>query len=68
MASTDVDKCKMLGIESLDTETIKDKILEFKGHFKLDFTREYLDTLASGELVHILLAAMEVNQNKQPQN
>jgi len=34
-----------------------DHLLRFQGTFKLDFTREYLQTLSDEQVHHILLAA-----------
>ncbi len=44
-------------INSLNKSQIKDRLMHFKGNFKLDFTEAYLDSLNLDKLRHILLAA-----------
>ena len=45
-------------IVSMSKSQLKRHIRCFKGRFKLDFTDEYLDSLPTSKLQHILLAAM----------
>jgi hypothetical protein len=45
-------------IASLGKEEVKDRLMNFKGRFRLDFTNEYLDKLSVDRLRHILLAAL----------
>ena len=45
-------------IASLEKEEVKDRLRNFKGRFRLDFTDEYLDQLSVDRLRHILLAAL----------
>ena len=41
----------------LGKSQLKRKLLSLKGRFPLDFTEEYLDSLSTDKLRHILLAA-----------
>ncbi len=43
---------------SLNKTEVKNRLLHFKGHFKLDFTEAYLDASSVDKLRHILVAAM----------
>jgi len=45
-------------LASLSRDQLKQRIRNFKGPFKLDFTDEYLDKLSTDRLRHILLAAL----------
>lgn len=45
-------------ISSLDRNEVENKIKNFQGNFKLDFTEEYLKNLTVDRLRHILFAAM----------
>jgi hypothetical protein len=45
-------------IATLGKEDVKDRLKNFKGRFRLDFTDEYLDSLSIDRLRHILLAAL----------
>jgi len=42
----------------LDRGELTNRIRNFKGRFKLDFTEEYLNNLSVDRLRHILLAAL----------
>ncbi|MHC4122280.1 MAG: hypothetical protein ACYSSI_01800 [Planctomycetota bacterium] len=44
-------------IASLERPELKRRIKNFKGRFRLDFTEDYLNTVAVDRLRHILLAA-----------
>ena len=46
-------------MESMGRQELKQRIQHFKGHIKLDFTDEYLDTASVEQLRHILFAAMD---------
>ncbi len=45
-------------VSSLNKTQIKDRLLHFKGRFKLDFTEAYLEASSIDKLRHILVAAM----------
>jgi len=45
-------------IATLDREEVKNRLKNFKGRFRLDFTDDYLDKLSVDRLRHILLAAL----------
>ncbi|MBI9017470.1 MAG: hypothetical protein JEZ07_09450 [Phycisphaerae bacterium] len=45
-------------IKKMEREAVMHELLHFDGQFKLDYTKDYLETLATGKLRHILLAAM----------
>ena len=45
-------------IAALGRNELKEKIKNFRGRFKLDFTEEYLNRLTVDRLRHILLAAL----------
>ena len=45
-------------ISSLDRNEVENKIKNFQGNFKLDFSEEYLKNLTVDRLRHILFAAM----------
>ena len=44
-------------VAGLDSRTLVGEILQFRGRFRLDFTREFLESLPDKRLRHILLAA-----------
>ena len=64
---TDDQKYEWLAvsISSLDRGEVEDKIKNFQGSFKLDFTEEYLQNLTVDRLRHILFAAMAANLRKK---
>ena len=45
-------------VSKMPKEEAVDKILNFSGSFKLDFSREYLEKQTVDKVRHILLAAM----------
>ncbi len=45
-------------VNSLNKTEVKNRLLHFKGRFKLDFTEAYLNALSVDKLRHILVAAM----------
>ena len=45
-------------LASLDKEELIQRIKNFEGRFKLDFTEDYLNKLTSDRLRHILFAAI----------
>ena len=45
-------------VNSLNKTEVKNRLLHFKGRFKLDFTEAYLNALSIDKLRHILVAAM----------
>jgi len=47
-----------ISIASLGRSEVEDRIKNFKGSFKFDFTDEYLASLTVDRLRHILLAAI----------
>ena len=53
-------------VSSMSRDQIKEGILQFHGHFKLDFTEAYLDSLDDDKLRHILMAAFVTEARKQP--
>ena len=50
-------------IAGLDRRTLVREILQFQGRFRLDFTREFLESLPEKCLCHILFAA-RLQQNQ----
>jgi hypothetical protein len=57
---TDDQKYEWLAvtISSLDRGEVENRIRNFQGSFKFDFTEEYLKSLTVDRLRHILFAAM----------
>jgi hypothetical protein len=47
-----------ISVCSLGKAELKQRIRNFKGRFKLDFSEEYLDSLGVEKLRHILMAAL----------
>ena len=45
-------------IASLGRNELKQRLKNFRGRFKLDFTKDYLDKTSVDRLRHILLAAV----------
>jgi hypothetical protein len=45
-------------LAALDRDELKQRIRNFRGRFKLDFTEDYLNRLTVDRLRHILLAAL----------
>lgn len=45
-------------IATLGRDELKNRIKNFRGRFKLDFTDDYLNNLSVDRLRHILLAAL----------
>jgi len=45
-------------VNSLNKTEVKNRLLHFKGRFKLDFTEAYLNALSIDKLRHILVAAI----------
>ena len=54
-----------VSISSLDRGEVEDRIKNFQGSFKLDFTEEYLKNLTVDRLRHILFAAMAATLRKK---
>lgn len=52
-------------IMTLNKTELKERLLNYKGPIKLDFTDEYLDILGVDRLRHILLAAMVTSERKK---
>jgi hypothetical protein len=52
-------------ISSLDRNEVENKIKNFQGTFKLDFTEEYLKNLTVDRLRHILFSAMAATLRKK---
>ncbi len=51
-------------VSTMNRESVTDELLSFQGRFKLDFTRDYLDSLSLEQLRHILLAAALQAKNR----
>jgi len=56
LAQNELDKTTTT-IASLGRDELKNRIKNFHGHFKLDFTDDYLNQLTIDRLRHILLSA-----------
>lgn len=54
---TTVDEIPIHQIAEMSREELICNLLDFPGTFKFDFTREYLQTLETEQLRHMLLAA-----------
>jgi hypothetical protein len=52
-------------VSELGKSELKQRIKNFHGRFKLDFTDDYLDTVSEDRLRHILLAAIITAQTPQ---
>ncbi len=52
-------------VENLNMDEVINEILAFKGPIKLDFTRDYLETLRLEKLQHILMTAKLYQLGKQ---
>jgi hypothetical protein len=52
-------------LAELDREDLKQRIKDFRGRFKLDFSDDYLDALSLERLRHLLLAAL-LNAKAEP--
>jgi hypothetical protein len=50
-------------IAALNRNELTRRIKNFRGRFKLDFTEQYLNTLTTDRLRHILLAALTHARN-----
>ncbi len=50
---------------NMDISEIKERLLHFDGPLKMDYTREYLDTLDCDKLRHILMAAVVTVEKKK---
>jgi hypothetical protein len=57
-----------ISIASLDRSRVEEKIKNFKGTFKFDFTDEYLASLTLDRLKHILLAAVSTKLKRKFEN
>lgn len=67
LTETDVDQL-LSDLAILDRQELKDRLCNFKGSFKFDFTPQYLDTLSNERLRHILAAACIVADTEQKRN
>lgn len=65
MASTRSFEQVASAVNSLNKSQLKNRLLNFKGRFKFDFTEKYLDGLTIDKLRHILLTAM-LTTSKRP--
>ncbi len=65
MASTRSFEQVASAVNSLTKSQLKNRLLNFKGRFKFDFTEAYLDGLTIDKLRHILLGAM-LTTSKRP--
>jgi len=65
MASTRSFEQVASAVNSLTKSQLKNRLLNFKGRFKLDFTEAYLNALTVDKLRHILLTAM-LTTSKRP--
>jgi hypothetical protein len=52
-------------LTDLSREDLKQRIKNFRGRFKLDFSDDYLDALSLDRLRHLLLAAL-LNAKAEP--
>lgn len=52
-----------VSIAELGRDELKQRIKNFSGRFKLDFTDDYLNALTVDRLRHILLAALVTNKS-----
>jgi hypothetical protein len=52
-------------VSELCRTELKQRIKDFPGRFKMDFTDDYLDTATEDRLRHILLAAIITTQSPQ---
>lgn len=52
-------------LTALGRDDLKNRIKDFRGRFKLDFSDDYLDALTLDRLRHILLAAL-INAKAEP--
>ena len=52
-------------IASMSKLEVIDRLVHFDGPMNLDFTNEYLETLSTDKLRHILLAALTTVRRKQ---
>jgi hypothetical protein len=52
-------------VSDLDRSELKQRIKDFHGRFKLDFTDDYLETASTDRLRHILLAAIMTAESPQ---
>jgi hypothetical protein len=52
-------------LAELGREDLKQRIKDFRGRFKLDFSDDYLDALSLERLRHLLLAAL-LNAKAEP--
>jgi hypothetical protein len=52
-------------VSELGRSELKQRIKDFPGRFKMDFTDDYLDTASEDRLRHILLAAIITTQSPQ---
>ena len=61
MAATDNYQKQLLTIASLDHRQVVDRLRNFKGRFRLDFSEDYLKSQSTDKLRHILFAALTTN-------
>jgi hypothetical protein len=52
-------------LSDLSRDDLKQRIKDFRGRFKLDFSDDYLDALSLDRLRHLLLAAL-LNAKAEP--
>ena len=55
-------------IASMDRQKVREKLKNFHGRFKLDFTDEYLESLSVDRLRHILFAAVVTKHKRRSHN
>jgi hypothetical protein len=58
MASKEYFESEATSIAALGRHELERRIRNFRGRFKLDFTKDYLNKLSVDRLRHILLAAV----------
>jgi hypothetical protein len=61
LASDQVEEFVTL-VASLDRQTLKQQLAEYRGNFPLDFTSDFLDSLSLDRLRHVFLAVCLQNQ------
>ncbi len=63
MSSSEYFEQAAMTIVALGRDELKQRIKNFSGRFKLDFTDDYLNGLTIDRLRHILLAALVTNKS-----
>ena len=64
MAASKCFEREASSIAALGRHELEKRIKNFRGRFKLDFTKDYLNRLSTDRLRHILLAAVMNNRSR----